>query len=364
MTVIIFLIILAVLVFVHELGHFLIAKASGIRVDEFGLGFPPKIFSFKKGETLYSLNAIPFGGFVKIFGEDPNDESISGPDSERSFVNKRKSIQAAVLVAGITFNIIFAWILISIGFMTGMPVPYDYSSSGTVANQQLTVTGIVKDSPAEKAGLKSGDALISLQYGQDYQEKMSVTDMQNFIAGHANKPVTLNYSRGSTPGVTTITPVATNGDKATIGINIDVLGTLKLSLFPAFVEGAKLTGYIIKATAVGLALFIWQAITGHAQFGDVTGPVGIAGLVGDATRLGFVYLLSFTAFISINLAVINLIPFPALDGGRLLFVLIEKIKGSPIKPAIANMFNLVGFSLLILLMLVVTFHDILKLFIK
>src|SRR4051812_47881511 len=113
MTVIIFIIVLAALVFVHELGHFLAAKLSGIRVDEFGLGFPPKIFGFKKGETTYTLNAIPFGGFVKIFGEDPNEESIQGPDSSRSFVHKPKTIQALVLAAGIIFNILFAWLLIS-----------------------------------------------------------------------------------------------------------------------------------------------------------------------------------------------------------------------------------------------------------
>ena len=123
MSIIIFLIVLVVLILVHELGHFLVAKACGIRVDEFGLGFPPRIASVKYGETVYSLNWIPFGGFVKIFGENPDDDSISGPESPRSMVNKPKWQQVLVLIAGISFNVIFAWILISVGFMSGLPTP-------------------------------------------------------------------------------------------------------------------------------------------------------------------------------------------------------------------------------------------------
>ncbi len=363
MSVIIFIVALAVLVFVHELGHFITAKLSGIRVDEFGLGFPPKIIGFKRGETTYTLNAIPFGGFVKIFGEDPDGESISGPDSARSFVNKPKSIQALVLVAGILFNIIFAWILISLGFMIGMPVPQGYSQDVQVQNAQVTITAVTPNSPAEKAGLKGGDQITKLQSGVDVVEHPTAADISPFISAHPNKEVAISYTRGDQQG--TISVVPTTGivaDHPAIGVSLDELGTLKLPFFKAFYEGAKLTGYLVKSTAEGLAQFIGQAVTGHAKFSDVTGPVGIAGLVGDARQLGEVYLLSFIAFISINLAVINLIPFPALDGGRLLFVLIEKIKGSAISPKIANTVNGIGFGLLLLLMLVVTFHDILKLF--
>ncbi|MDQ3014527.1 MAG: RIP metalloprotease RseP [bacterium] len=362
MTIIIFIIVLAALVFVHELGHFLAAKWSGIRVDEFGLGFPPKIWSTKRGETTYSLNAIPFGGFVKIFGENPDDESIGGPDKERSFFNKPKRIQALVLVAGVTFNILFAWLLLSLGFIVGMPVPEGYSGSTQVQNAELTVTAISAGSPAEKAGLEAGDKLISLQSGTEKAEQLNPEKVQSFVGNKQDKPVIVTYQRGEETKTVEVIPLAgIVSDRAAIGVGLEQLGTLRLPIHKAFYEGAKMTWYLVKATAVGLSQFLFQAITGRANFADVTGPIGIAGMVGDATRLGIVYLLSFTAFISINLAVINLIPFPALDGGRLLFVLIEKIKGSPISPKFANVFNAVGFALLLLLMLAVTFQDIIKL---
>ena len=162
----------------------------------------------------------------------------------------------------------------------------------------------------------------------------------------------------------TVTPTVRTGDKATIGIAMEMLGTVHFGFFSALKQGAELTGKFVYATAVGLAQFIGTALTGHAKIADVSGPVGIAGLVNEATQLGFSYLLSFTALISINLAIINLIPFPALDGGRVLFVIIEKIKGSPLNKKIVQIVNTTGLALLLLLMLVVTYHDIAKLFVK
>ncbi|MES2436807.1 MAG: RIP metalloprotease RseP [Patescibacteria group bacterium] len=364
MTVIIFLIVLAVLVFVHELGHFLAAKASGIRVDEFGIGFPPKLFGFKRGETTYTLNAIPFGGFVKIFGENPDEESIGGPDKARSFFNKPKYLQVMVLAAGVTFNIIFAWLLISIGFMIGMPAQQGYSSQVATENSQATILAVPQGSPAELGGLKAGDKVVKLTAGaESTQGKLSVEQIQSFVATKKDQPVTFDVTRGSEAISVQVTPKeGIVADRAAIGVQLGEVGILKLNFFQAFIEGAKYTAYIIQATAVGLAQFLFQAVTGRADFATVTGPVGIAGMVGDATRLGIVYLLSFTAIISVNLAVINLIPFPALDGGRILFVIIEKIKGSAISPKFANAVNAAGFALLLLLMLVVTFNDILNLF--
>ncbi len=368
MTVIIFIIALAVLVFVHELGHFLVAKASGIRVDEFGLGFPPKIAGFKRGETTYTLNAIPFGGFVKIFGEDPNEESIKGPDSSRSFVNKPKWIQALVLVAGISFNIIFAWLLVSIAFMIGTLAPRDYVPGAQLTNVVTTITSISSGSPAEKAQLMSGDKFVELKSGKDDLTDITADNVKLFISDHKNQKVDITLKRANDTKTIEIVPVIgvipDSPEKAGIGIGLDDIGLLRLSFFKSFGEGARLTWYLTKSTAVGLKDFIAQIFVGKANFSQVTGPVGIAGLVGDAVKQGFSSLLLFVAFISINLAVINLIPFPALDGGRLLFVLIEKIKGSAINPKVANTMNAIGFGLLLLLMLVVTFHDIFKLFVK
>ena len=363
MTVVLFVIILAALVFVHELGHFLAAKVSGIRVDEFGLGFPPRIVGIKRGETVYSINWIPFGGFVKIFGENPDEESTAGPDKSRSFVHKPKSIQAFVLVAGVTFNALFAWFLLSLGFMIGMPVPAGYSTTAQVAHPQVTIITLVKGDPAEKAGFKEGDILTHLQSGQDAQAITKVDDVQNFIGSHPNQTVAVEYIRSGAKLTANVVP-ATGivAERAAIGVSLDEMGVLQLPFFQSVYEGLKLTGFVIQDTAGGLWAFLRQIVVGKAQLSQVTGPVGIAGLVGDAARLGFVYLLSFTAFISINLAVINLIPFPALDGGRLLVTIIEKIKGSAVNAKWINMTNLVGFCILITFMVVVTFHDIWNLF--
>lgn len=368
LAIIIFIIILGVLIVVHEFGHFIVAKKAGIRVDEFGLGYPPRALKlFKWGETVFSLNWIPFGGFVKIFGENPDDESISGPESSRSFVNKPKIHQAAVIVAGVTFNVIFAWLLISLGFMVGLPSSISNTSDQSkVQNVRLVITSVGKDSPADLAGLKVGDTITSFVSGKDTlstSEELKPDNAVNFIGSHSNSNIAILYTRGSDSKNISVTPKEgiVPGKKA-VGISMDSIGTLKLPIHLALWEGGKTTLMLTRATAVGIGVFLYDAVRGHSDLSQVTGPVGIVGLVGDATKLGFIYILSFAAFISINLAVINLLPFPALDGGRLLMIIIESIKKSPINPKISNRINAVGFVLLIVLMVVVTIHDIVKLF--
>lgn len=366
--IIIFLIILASLVLVHEFGHFIVAKKSGIRVDEFGLGFPPRIWAKKYGETTYSLNWIPFGGFVKIFGENPDAESMTGPDSSRSFVNKNRMIQALVLVAGIAFNLLFAWVLISLSFMTGiLASSSDYAQYGNYfINPHTAVIGVNKGTPADLAGIKAGDAILSIQDDITKDElrgnNVNVTAVQNFISSRANKNLILTLERGKETTKKIVMPKEGIVEgRVAIGIAMDDVGTLYLPMQTAVWEGARLTGHMIIGVGFGLGNFIYHIFTGSANFSSVSGPIGIVGLVGDATKLGFSYLLSFTALISINLALINLVPFPALDGGRLLFVLIESIRRKAIAPKIANLFNNIGFALLIILMLVVTYRDVLKL---
>lgn len=372
MYIIIFIIILAALIFFHELGHFVVAKLAGIRVDEFALGFPPRIISFQKGETRYSLNLIPFGGYVKIFGEDYEEaETVTASEDknslERSFIGKPKTIQVLVLIAGITFNILFAWVLLSIGFMSGMPVPGEYTGAGTVKNIEVTITSVVKSSPADKAGVMPGDKVETLAVKTQTINNPTTDQIRSFISDHGNESLSITVLRGENKEskTLTVTPAVQTGDNhATVGITMESLGTLQLPFFQALWQGGKLTVNLVKATAVGIAQFIGTAIIGQAHLSEVTGPVGIAGLVNDATKLGFVYLLTFTAFISINLALINLIPFPALDGGRVLFVIIEKIKGSPMNQKFVQIANMAGLAILLLLMFVVTYHDILNLFVK
>lgn len=366
MSVVIFIIVLAVLILSHEFGHFILAKKCGVRVDEFGLGFPPRVFGIKRGETTYSLNWLPFGGFVKIFGENPDEESLTGSDASRSLVNRPKYQQALVLVAGVVCNLILAWLFLSVGFMSGLPIASSEAPAGVTGKHQLLITTVKTDSPAEKSGLKLGDEILSLTDSLQKQPiSLEPEIVSSFIAAHPEQNLDLVIKRAGTEQKITVQPQASSGEtRAIIGIGLEEVITAKLGLFSALIRGAVLTYNITIATVVGLFSLITQAFAGQPVLESITGPVGLAGLVGDAASLGWVYLLSFTAFISINLAVLNLLPFPALDGGRLLFLLIEKIKGSSIKPQVANTLNLVGFGLLLLLMAVVTYGDISRLLIK
>lgn len=366
MNILIFIIILFVLVVSHEFGHFIVAKLNKIRVDEFSFGFPPKIFGKKFGETTYNLNALPLGGYVKIFGENPDEDSMTGPDSSRSFVNKPLYVQAMVLFAGVTMNFLVAWILLSIGFMSGLPASVGtVPNEANIKNQALTITSVGADSPAEKGGIKTGDKIISLNTQNDSTKLLSsnlgTENIQNFVLNHGGEDINMSLIRGDKNLDLIVVPEINKDGNMAIGISMDVIGILKLPVHKAIWEGLKLSGNIFVGTAVGFYNLIHDAFIGQGSMANLTGPVGIVGVVGDAAKFGFVYLLSFTALISLNLAVINLVPFPALDGGRLLFLLIEKIKGSRIKPEIANWTNAVGFGLLMLLMVIITYHDIIKL---
>ncbi len=369
MSIFIFIVILLVLVLAHEFGHFFTAKRFGIRVDEFGFGFPPKLFGFKKWETEYTFNLLPIGGFVKIFGEDPNDENTHGPDASRSFVSKPHWQQALVLFAGILSNFLLAWLLLSIGFMSGLPSSVnDEKHSYEIKDAHTVIVSVAPDSPAFIAGLKSGDKIFSISNKDFSPSSNSPETVVNLVAESKNKEIEIGYvSNGKefiaeNVNYVKIIPTTEMSEKPVIGVSMDQIGTVKLPLYQAFYEGMKLTIHVTKSTALGLYTLIHDGIMGNGSFNSVTGPVGMVGIVGDAYQFGFVYLLSFAALISINLAIINLIPFPALDGGRLFFLLIEKIKGSPLNPKVSNTANMVGFIVLILLMLIVTYHDVVKLF--
>lgn len=362
-TILLFLLILAVLILVHELGHFTVAKLFGIRVDEFGLGFPPKVFAKKIGETVYTLNAIPFGGFVKIFGEDAPElgdvGGLSGYDTRRSFYFKPKWIQALVLSAGVCMNIFFGFLLMSVGYMIGMPAPAHTSNFGEIQNPQLVVTSVLPNSPAFLGGLTSGDTIVKAVAGKNMVEDLTPESVSNLIE-RSQSPILITYKRGaSDPQTITITPSHTLvPDKQVIGITMETIGTLKLSPVYAFIQGAITSWQLLQNIVVGLWNFIAGFFTFSSHISDVSGPVGIARVVGEARAISYVYVLTLVALISFNLAVINLIPFPALDGGRLFFVLIEAIIRRRIHPTVANWVNGIGFALLIILMLVVTTHDI------
>lgn len=363
MAIILFLIILVILILVHELGHFVVAKKAGIRVDEFGIGFPPKAMTlWKWGETEYTLNWLPLGGFVKIFGENPDEKSLRGPDRDRSFIHKPKVVQAAVLVAGVVFNILFAWVLFSVVFMLGMPSALLEEEAGEAHNVRLIISEVLPNSPAEIAGLMPGDEVVALTALEESAQDLLPSIVSDYIVTQEDKEIAIFVKRDEEVIEILVIPkygvIEEEQSRPAIGIAMGLIGRISFSPPAALWEGAKFTVEITKLIAVSIAAFLGSVLTLNADLSSIAGPVGIVSLVGDASALGFVFILNFTAFISINLAIINLLPFPALDGGRLLFLFIEVVKGSPIKPNIANTVNTIGFALLILLMLVVTYNDI------
>ncbi len=365
MTVILFILVLGLLVFVHELGHFLVAKATKMKVLEFAIGFPPKIFSKKIGETLYSINIVPLGGFVKIFGETASDvESLDNQnyDKNDSFLNKPKLSRLAVLVAGVLFNFIFAWLCFSFVYMLGVSAPEGFL--GRTDKGLTTVTMVSQNSPAQEMGIGAGDVVLSVKSGNNTLTQMDSDKLTEFISENQNSPIVFDIKRGEENIQIQVTPKdGIIPDKKAVGIAFSDLINVSLPIHKALAEGYMTTVDITKMTVVSMWNFFGDLFTGKdGALSQVSGPVGIANMVGDASKLGISYLVTFIAIISVNLAVLNLIPFPALDGGQIVFVLIEAVMRKPISPKIISWINMAGFSALILLMIVVTFSDILKFF--
>ncbi len=370
MTVILFLIVLVALIVVHEFGHLVAAKLCSMRVDEFGIGYPPKALTFyRSGGTDYTLNWLPFGGFVKIYGEDGDEKetSDSGRHAGVSFTKRPKWQQALVLLAGIFMNLVFAWVLISIAVSLGVPRALSSEEIGTAKEVSLLVSRVVEGSPAERAGLVVGDTILSVGDSARSFEEQDAQAFTDFISNtHAGDTLSLVIEREG--GIQTLTAVPqagivpTDTERVALGVGVASVGVVQVPWWQAPVEGARITVSATGQIAVGLVQFFKGLFTFSADLSDVSGPVGIVGAVGDASAHGLSALLMLTAVISINLALINVLPVPALDGGRLLFVIIEAITRKPIPHTVAGSVNALGFALLILLMLVVTAHDVLKLF--
>lgn len=366
MNVLLFLVILVSLIVVHELGHFVVAKWFGIRVDEFGLGFPPKLFGKKFGETLYSINLIPFGGFVKIFGEDGQTPAEEVADTSRSFIHKHRLIQAGVLVAGVFMNVVAAWLVLSSAYMIGLPKDAD-TATAPLRDVKATIVEIAPNSPADEAGVLAGEHVLSIKASKNksIEGDAGADALRAFIAEHSTEELSLTLERGGETRVVSATPsvdVVGGEGRPVLGVSLVDVGILELPIHKALYAGGLLTYDVTIATAQGLGEFFVTIFKGKADFSSVSGPVGIVGVVGQASDIGLVAVLTLAAVISINLAIINLIPFPALDGGRLLIVGIEAIRRRPISQNLSLWLNAGGFIFLIGLMLIVTYHDIAKLF--
>lgn len=361
MSIFLFLLVLFVLVLVHEWGHYITAKKTGMRVDEFAIGFPPKMFGIKRGETEYNFNLLPIGGYVKIYGENAEEEGQekSTADVGRAFHERPKWAQAVVLVAGITMNILFAWLLFSLVLMIGVPTAIEESEASDAS--QLVVAGTLPGAPAEGV-LPVGSVIVKAESGDDVLTTPTPSSFSGFVSEHAPEAIAVTYEHDGKTVDVSLTPktglVAEDTSKYVVGASLSLIEVKKESFFNAIIDGFTMTIDGLVSITVGLGTLIKDSFIGEADFTSIAGPVGIVGMVGDAASYGLTPLLMFTAIISLNLAVVNLLPFPALDGGRLAFVAVEAITKRRVPARVTGWVNLLGFVLLMVLMAAVTFNDI------
>jgi regulator of sigma E protease len=410
-TILIFIAILGILVLAHEFGHFIVARKSGMKVEEFGFGFPPRIVGIQvykdkeikninrtesieiskteiessgkgivieeikdvikeedevkfkkwhfvwgrkepvnKEKTVYSVNLIPLGGFVKILGE--NNEYESDP---RSFINRPFWPRLLTLVAGVLMNVILAWALISAGFGVGLPTAVssldDLPKGANYKNPKVVILEVMPGLPADKAGIQAGDEILFI----DGVNTQSLEQVQNYILQNKGKQFDFKVKRVNQDFDIKVNSLKDPGpDQGPNGIALAYIGKLQYPWYSAIYEGAKTTYFQIETIAKG----IYRLFATKAGLSSLGGPVKIARLTGQVADMGFIYLIQFTAFLSLNLAILNILPFPALDGGRILFLIIEKIRRKRNNQKLEQITNTVGFALLLLLMLAVTIKDI------
>jgi regulator of sigma E protease len=301
--------------------------------------------------TLYSLNLLPLGGFVRIKGENSSDEKAVDSDS---FFMKKFWQKAAVLCAGVGMNIVVAIILTTIGMLLG--APQDISNVKNVEDikdRKILIYALTPGYPAEVAGIVPGDAIIKL----DSLERPRLKELQEYVNTNREKQLAVTLERGTEIITIQIHPqVTAEGGKAVLGVNIAESGVYPW--YKALYQGTLKTFESLWAIMVGFYDLIKNLVTGHGVGAGVSGPVGVAKLTGQVARMGFIYLLQFTALLSLNLAVLNILPIPALDGGRLLFVIIGKILGRPVTPKIEQWAHVIGFGLLMIIVILATGRDL------
>lgn len=348
MTILFVVIALSFLVLAHEGGHFAAAKWFRVRVDEFGFGFPPKLFSKTRGETRYSLNLFPFGGFVRIFGEDAPPPPTD-PDAPRAFVAKPLGVRALIIGGGIVMNVIVGWLLISLVFMTGAP-------------SHLGISEVAVDSPAAAAGIQAGDLVVKAEAGATALTDPIALDSFVRLVGATvaeKEALTLTLKRGGNMETVSLTGRAMPPEgEGALGVGLFDAGLPQTPFFESLWRGAVTTAEFLKAITVGLFEFFIGIFTRAGTLDAIRGPVGIVSVAASSAAFGLGRFLNFVAIISLHLAILNFLPIPALDGGRLLFLAIEGLKGSPVSRKVERATHAVGFALLLLLMVVVTARDI------
>lgn len=356
-TIIIAFFSLVGLMTLHEFGHFLFAKKFGVKVEEFGIGYPPRIFGKKIGETIYSLNLLPFGAFVRLPGEIEENHS---PDS---FSQQPISKRVLIVLGGVLSFWIIAAIIFSIVFTLGAPIAIDDEADGDLINPRVQIVGLAKDSPAEIAGLKIGDAIKEMSFLDVKLIPEKTKQIQEFTNNYLGKEINLTIERGKEILYLSLIPrISPPQGEGAMGIALVRTAIKKSPLYLALWEGIVATGNLTVGVIRGYLKAINNVIIGQPSGVQMTGPVGVFQMLSQAQELGITYYLNFLAMISIYLAVFNLMPIPAVDGGKLMFLTIEAIRKKPVSEKVEQKITAVFFVLLIILMIFVTINDINRIF--
>jgi len=350
LTALLFVGLLLALVLVHEWGHFIVAKKAGCKVEEFGFGFPPRLWSFTWHGTLYSFNLFPIGGFVKIEGENMDEAE----PTKTSFAAKSAGRRIAILAAGVVMNMVLAFFLLTI--QSGIGTPTIVTGENQHLSQTHTyIVTVAPASPAQQAGLEPYDRIVSA----NSLANPSVQQIQQITRENLGKTVRLTIERaGVHIGKDVPAREHPPEGEGALGVSLAATGLSKTVWWKAPWTGLKRTGEMTYAILVGLGNIIGQLVSGQSVGGSVTGPIGIAVYTDEVARMGLPYFLEFAAMISINLALVNILPLPALDGGRIVFVALEGMMRRRLPSKVESWVHTTGFALLIGLMILITLKDI------
>lgn len=352
LAILVFIGLLLVLVLAHEVGHFMTAKWAGARVEEFGFGFPPRLFSFMRHGTRYSFNLLPIGGFVKIEGEDMEQATAA----LTSFASKSAPWRIFILAAGVIMNMVVAVVLLSFQAGVGFPTVVTESNSTTLTDFKTYIVDVAPQTPASDAGVQALDRIVRL--GE--VSNPTLAQVQQYTVAHAGTTVVLEVERQGQHQTMQVTPRRDPPPgQGALGISLAQTGLTKVPWWQAPWYGVKRTGQMLVGIVTQVSVMVAEVIRTQQVSTALTGPIGIAVYTNEATKLGVSYVLEFAALISINLALLNILPFPALDGGRIVFVLFEALRGGRRLPVRFEQWtHTIGFALLIGLMVLITLKDI------
>ena len=371
MSIVFFLLALSLLVIFHELGHYFAARLFGIKADEFGFGFPPRMFGFVKVDgtwkfvgrndektyknTIWSFNWLPLGGFVRIKGEEQKGQKDTDAITQKPIWQRLVVVSAGVFMNWVVAAVLFAGVF----FFGTQAVLEDLPAGAHIEKKSVTLTGVLAKSPADIAGFQIGDTIVSV----DGASVVSADDARLKIGVHHADPVTIGISRHDVPQMIVVTPAyLADYKKNGVGIAISNVGLVTFGFFSSIWNGARMATLMCVEIVTSLGTVITNLVMHGKVADDLSGPVGIAVVAGKIAQQGVTPFLQFAAMLSANLAVINFLPIPALDGGRALFLIIEKIRRKPMERKLEIGIHNTAFLLLILMILLVTIRDVKRLF--